>query len=357
MKLQISLLFYLYITLFIFLPISCILVIFFSFFPSSSSPSFYSPSSFYSLTFSYSSLYSSASSSSSSSRESSSSSSPSFLFFFFHLIGWSRNWYIRYPQLRSPSSSSSMYSSCEYPSRCFVCLYFILPNWWVIMWVITSVRNTCLKRWILPGRFSYNSSSDGTATWAGTECSSSWPRISSSELQRSSSCCRASNRSVREIYWSGKEAGVMRASTAFTGVLSRRDKWMHEFLESSTTFISCSPNFLQYFTCLFVMVSTSSAYFLLYLGLGAPSKVSSLSMRRTSCFARQILGGIDESTWSYRYLFNFLRVLSSSSPSIHSAGTLPTKCTSLELSTFEVRTIYIFLSSHDSRIFSLYLFV
>ena len=251
-KLQISSYLSLYITFFIFSPIICILVFSFSFCPSSSSPSSsYSPS-FSSLSSHFSLSTRSASWSSSSSRES--SSSPSFLFLFFHFIGWSRNWYIRYPQLRSTSNSSSTYSLCEYPSRCFVCLYFCLPNWRVIMWMISSVRKICLNKASLPGRFSHSSSSDGMAVWMGTD----FPRISSKFRKGIGTTWTMAN-----FCWLSKEISTLRTYAALTGLLCKRDKWKQELGGSSTKFISFSPNPLQYFIPLFIYKSIFSPSFLL----------------------------------------------------------------------------------------------
>ena len=207
-KLQISLFFFLYITFFNFSPISCILVFFLSILPSSS-PSCYSR-------WSHSSSLSpcSASSSSSSSRES--TSSPSFLFFFFHFIGLSWNWCIRYPQLRSTSNSSSSYSIWEYPSRCLVCFHFVLPNWRVIMWVISSVRNICLNKASFPGRFSHGSSSDGVVIWMGTEFS----RIGWSESKPT--CPRAFKKVGKN-----EERSALRACPALIGLLCRMYRWKH----------------------------------------------------------------------------------------------------------------------------------
>ena len=233
-KLHISSCLYLYISFFSLTPISCILVFFLSFrFYSSSPSSFYSPS-FYPSYHCSSLLPCSASSSSSSSRES--TSSPSFLFFFFHFIGWSRNWYIRYPQLRSTSNSSSSYSSWEYPSLCLVFFNFLLPSWQVIMWVISSVRNICLNKASLPGHFSHSSSSDGVITWM----SGGFPRISWSESKLST------GKALDRV---GKSEGrsASRAYIALIGgVLCRICKWKHLLWGLTTTFPS--PSSIEYFT-------------------------------------------------------------------------------------------------------------
>ena len=130
------------------------------------------------------------SSSSSSSSSSESTSLFSFFFFFLCLMGWSRNSYIRCPQLLSPSNYSSWYSTCSYPSLSLRPFNLFLPNWLTIMWVISSVRKMCLKRVFFLNYYSlsgYSGSEDRIVRnfAKGAEWRRGWWRIKSSESHSS----------------------------------------------------------------------------------------------------------------------------------------------------------------------------